>query len=278
MLLVLTVFIVIIYAKFSLFIQYEMFTEEFVNANIHWSNQLAIPILMAVMVTALKVGKDVMIQYHQTEMQQRQKAQQELGFLKAQLSPHFLLNTLNNLYGLAITKSQSLPNHIIQLSDLLRFTVYNTKNELVPLKDELNYLNGYISLQLIRLNTGSKVKSNISELNANNKFIVPMVLVVFIENAFKHGIALHSVKDIDIDIQINIEDDHIAFVSKNRYEENENTLDDIKEEEGIGMQNTLRRIKLLYGNDALPLVNRENNYYTLSIKLPLHENAEMLDR
>jgi sensor histidine kinase YesM len=244
-----------------------------------WTNSVAIYVLYFFMVTALKLGKDLLIHQHDSAQKGKQKVQQELAFLKSQLSPHFLLNTMNNIYGLAVAKSDALPEIVLKLSDLLRFTVYNSKDNLVPVQDELKYLQDYVSLQKIRLNSTSSVQLHLPEAKHHGGFVMPMVLIVFVENAFKHGTAMAQSSEVDITFNVEIHGDNLYFEARNRYDASLKTkmANEQLTSDGIGMGNTLRRVELVYGNGALPVVEEADGWYTIKIKLKLHESAELLD-
>ncbi|MEP6749876.1 MAG: histidine kinase, partial [Bacteroidota bacterium] len=113
--------------------------------------------------------------------------QSELNLLQSQLSPHFLFNTLNNIYGIAIAHHERVPDLLLKLSDLLRYTVYEAKNPFVPLADELAYINNYIDFEKIRISDRLVLQKDIDNTTNNNLLIAPMLLIVFVENAFKHA-------------------------------------------------------------------------------------------
>jgi two-component system, LytTR family, sensor histidine kinase AlgZ len=243
---------------------------------VHWSNAVGTYFLLFFMVTGLKLGKDLLIVQHENEIAQRQKVQQELTFLRSQLSPHFLLNTMNNLYGLSVVKSDDLPKLILRLSDLLRFTIYDTKDDLVNLKDEVQYLTDYIELQKIRMNDKVDLQIDFPTELPSNKQIVPLVLVVFVENAFKHSQNVLSKSNRYIHFTISIEANYLYFLAENSYcQVSANQSVDSKEiqNDGIGIENTKRRIELLCGTESIPKIEKENGKYQVQIKLKLHEKA-----
>lgn len=258
------------------------FVKKYVDINLltPW-DAITIDILFFFLVTALKLTKDLMIQQHQAEQEQKQKMTQELSFLRSQLSPHFLLNTMNNLYGLSVLKSDALPRLLLRFSDLLRYSIYDTKSELVNVKSELKYLNDFIELQKMRLNNGVRLKIEIEEVNYE-KAIVPMVLVVFVENAFKHSQNLQSSFQRFINIKIFTENNYLVFQSENNtgsvnpiHSELGLALDTFKiKNEGIGLETTLRRLELLYGKESLPIIEKTDQTYKVSLKLQLHDINE----
>jgi len=229
---------------------------------------LPIFVLFFFLVTAIKLGKDLLIVQHENEMGQREKMQQELNFLRAQLSPHFLLNTMNNLYGLSVVKSDLLPHLMLRLSDLLRYSLYDTKTDKVFLKNEVDYLLDYIELQKIRLSPTVKLSVVFPTEIPENATIVPLLLVVFVENAFKHSMNSANGKVPFIHFNISLDGDHLFFVAENSFEKQVASDDGFKiEAEGIGLQTTLRRIELLYGKDSLPKITTENGCYRVELNL-----------
>jgi two-component system, LytTR family, sensor histidine kinase LytS len=233
------------------------------------------------MVTALKLVKDLLMQQYDAEQDQKQKMVQELSFLRSQLSPHFLLNTMNNLYGLSVAKSDDLPKLMLRFSDLLRYSIYDTKSEYVSVRSELKYLTDFIELSKMRISSQVQVKFDIPEIDCN-KGILPMVLVVFVENAFKHSQDLQSSVKRFIHIKIWVEEDYLCYQSENNCgsatyinAELSNQLDTFKIiKEGIGLETTMRRLELIYGKDHLPTVIHEKDVYKVNLRLKLNELNE----
>jgi sensor histidine kinase YesM len=236
-------------------------------------SQIPIYILFFFLVSAIKIGKDLLLVQYNSAISEKQKTQQELKFLKSQLSPHFLLNTMNNLYGLAVTKSDELPALILRLSDLLRFTIYDSKDDMVLVKDEIQYLKDYIELQKIRMNSQKNLKVSFPEVN-NNLKMVPLILVVFIENAFKHSQEMTSKDKVFLEFKIEIKDSYLYFLCENCYEDHDINISPnthVLEKEGVGLENTLRRIELLCGAESMPIIEKANGKFSVRIKLKLHE-------
>jgi sensor histidine kinase YesM len=206
---------------------------------------------------------------------------QELSFLRSQLSPHFLLNTMNNLYGLSVIKSDDLPRLLLRFSDLLRYSIYDTKSEYVTVRSEMKYLNDFIELQKMRLSDKVNLNIQIPEVICNSG-IVPMVLVVFVENAFKHSQDYQDSSKRFINIKIWIEDDFLHFTSENNCGEPSSLNRELGKEletfkiknEGIGIDTTFRRLELLYGKENLPLIEKINGVYKVSLKLKVVEINE----
>jgi two-component system LytT family sensor kinase len=167
------------------------------------------------------------------------KAQAELAFFKAQINPHFLFNTLNNLYSLAIAKSDHTAEGILQLSQLMRYITEEATANFVDLEDEVRSLGNYIDLQKLRLNAKTTV-SFLVEGNTSGRRIAPLVFMTFVENAFKYGISNRH--DNRIDIKIKVEEKSIYFSCQNQIFDRNTEL----EREGIGIINTRKRLDFLY--------------------------------
>ena len=191
---------------------------------------------------------------------ENEKLNAELLFLKAQINPHFLFNTLNSIYSLAIQKDDKTPEAIVQLSDLMRYILRDTKENLVSLDKEVEYINNYIALQQARM--GNTVKVTYTKEGAfYNKKIAPLFLISFIENAFKHG--LNPDENSEITIEIKLAEDKLHLYVKNKQ------VTSVNQEAGIGLQNTQERLKLLYPSaHSLNIKEEEGNYIVqLSISL-----------
>jgi two-component system, LytTR family, sensor histidine kinase LytS len=256
--------------------------EKYTDINLlSWLDSFPINTLFFFLVTALKLVKDLMIIQYQAEQDQKQKMTQELSFLRSQLSPHFLLNTMNNLYGLSVLKSDDLPRLLLRFSDLLRYSIYDTKSNLVSVRSELKYLNDFIELQKMRLSDKVNLNIDIADVTCD-KGIVPMVLVVFVENAFKHSQDIQESSKRFINIRIWIEGEYLHFISENNCGTPASLNSDLSHElntfkiknEGIGLETTIRRLELLYGKDDLPTIDKRDGKYKVMLKLKCSELNE----
>ncbi len=231
-----------------------------------WSmlyNLFAMMVLALFFSSAIKIAKDSF-----TRRQEIKNA--ELKLLKAQLNPHFLFNTLNNLYGLSVVSSDKLPGLMLKLSDLLRYSLYDTKERLVPLQKEIQYLQNYISLERIRLEDKINIELNINGEIANLD-IAPMLLIVFVENAFKHlGVSQKGESRVVVDLQIN--NDKLIFNCLNTVDKlgvDRSDPDLEKGKSGIGLENVKKRLSLIYPDaHTLKLKMNEEEYIAkLTLKL-----------
>ncbi len=195
---------------------------------------------------------------------EKQSQQAEIALLRSQINPHFLFNTLNNLYSLVYRKSDEAPGALMKLSDILRYMLYESNTEKVFLEKEITYIKSYIELQQLRINTPNFIKFDLKG-QTEGKLIPPMLLITFIENAFKHG--SKSVEAPGIIININCEGSRFFFEITSFLSENENQSKD--PQKGIGMQNVKRRLEITYpGKHELTAGIEGNTYH---VKLILKE-------
>jgi len=215
-------------------------------------------ILTSCMVTGLSLGlrfsEKLMLNEKMRKEAEKEKLNSELAFLKNQINPHFLFNTLNSIYSLALMKSDMTAEAVMKLADMMRYMIQDVKNELVPLELELEYLMHYVELQKIRLNEKVAVQVNVDG-DPQAFHIPPMILVPFIENAFKYGTSSHE--NALISINLKIKDGLLVFrVSNQLFSGREKP-----ETFGIGISNTRRRLNLLYpGRHILELSNNGETF------------------
>lgn len=187
------------------------------------------------------------------------KSKAELSLLKSQMNPHFFFNTLNNLYGLTVEKSDDAPNVVLKLSDMMRYTIYMGKEDLVPLKDEVEYLNNYIELHKIRYQKNVDIQFKHS--NISNFQIAPLLYIITLENAFKHGVEKLT-ENAYIHINISTNARNILYEIENNFENQET-----KHIPGIGLDNLKQRLQLLYPKKHQLTIESSNFVYKLSLKL-----------
>jgi sensor histidine kinase YesM len=184
----------------------------------------------------------------------------ELHLLQSQLSPHFLFNTLNNLYGLSITQHERIPPLLLQLSDLLRYAVYDANEIFVPLKNELIYIGNYIEFEKIRIGERLVLTTNFQNIASEDVKIAPMLLLVFIENAFKHS-KNSSDEHIYIDIELKTWNNLILFSIKNSHQKQKEEDRIMDGNSGFGLTSVNKRLELLYHNEhELTIENNETSY------------------
>ncbi len=188
----------------------------------------------------------------------------ELSFLRSQVSPHFLFNVLNNLVAMARLKSAQLEPSLIRLSGLMRYMLYESDETSVTLLRETEYVNSYIELQKIRYASSDFIKVNIDP--GDSQRIEPMLLIPFIENAFKHGTG--AIDNPEIDISLKISDGLLDFRVKNKYDPENGEIRD--RTSGIGLPNVIRRLNLLYDQKHMFTVKKENGWFIVSLQIKLH--------
>jgi LytS/YehU family sensor histidine kinase len=215
--------------------------------------------------TAYQMIRDRMKTERIAKDKENEHLKTELAFLRSQVSPHFMFNVLNNMVALARKKSDLLEPSLIKLSSLLRYMLYETDEEKVLLEKEIEYLQSYIDLQIQRF--GSKVKVNVSLKDFDSSyFIEPMLLIPFVENAFKHGTGL--IQNAEIGIELKARNNLLEFIVGNQFD---STVQEIKDKtSGIGLQNVKRRLNLLYENRHTLSISNTDNKYIVSLQLNLH--------
>ncbi len=190
------------------------------------------------------------------------RTETELLFLKTQLNPHFLFNSLNSVYSLVRNKSNKAPEAVITLSELMRYMLYEANQEMVLLKKEIDYIKNYVSLQHLRLANSENVKLLIRG-NYEHKKIYPLLLISFIENAFKYGTDFKGNTIIDINIEV-IENKLTMNISNiiGTYKKNEDSS-------GIGLSNIRNRLELLYNNAHTLTISEDKDFYKVDLTLTL---------
>jgi sensor histidine kinase YesM len=195
---------------------------------------------------------------------EKEKLVAQISSLKSQINPHFLFNTLNNIYATAIDTSPQTADMVDKLSEMMRYTMKETQNDFVPLEEEINYLNNYIELQKLRLDSKMKFEYTIDG-EFSGLQIAPMLLIPFVENAFKHGV--NSEQDSNIRINIKTNESEIHFLVAN------NKVDiqsGIKENSGgLGIENTKHRLALIYPSRHLLTIKETENDFIVSLHINL---------
>lgn len=192
---------------------------------------------------------------------QHEKSAAELDLLKQQLNPHFFFNTLNNLYALSLQRSEQTPESILQLSELMRYVIYKAREPFVRVDDEVKYLKDYVQLQKIRLKRSLDLQFD-EEIEDGTIQIAPLLLIVFVENAFKHGVE-NAESDAFLSISLKADQRAVRFVCENSYE----PVPDAQT--GIGLTNLRKRLALLYPGKHRLTTAAENGVFTASLEIDL---------
>ncbi len=198
----------------------------------------------------------------------KSKLEAELSFLKSQTNPHFLFNTLNNIYGLSKKNSAISSEAILKLSKMLRFMIYDTRKPLILIEEEWDLIRNYIELEQLRYSNKLDLQLNFENLGANTS-ITPLILLPFVENAFKHGVAESTERAfVKIDCKINNNNELLFYVQNSKELSNSEG-----NEHGIGLTNVKRQLSLLYKNYKLDILENDKLFeVSLFISLNSYEN------
>jgi two-component system, LytTR family, sensor kinase len=197
-----------------------------------------------------------------TQQLKIEKQEAELNFLKSQTNPHFLFNTLNNIYSLARDKSDLAPDAILRLSKILRFMLYETNVQYIAVEQELKIINDYISLEKLRYDDSLRVNFN-HDVEDMKQSIPPLLLIPLVENAFKHGVS-ETRNQPFVDIHLTIQNRVLTFVVKNSADPS--TGEPVKE--NIGLSNLRRQLQLLYKDYNLN-THQDGPHFTTTLKINL---------
>ena len=209
---------------------------------------------------ALQVTRQWRTSLQQVARAEADKAQAELSFLKAQINPHFLFNTLNNIYTLAITKNEKTADSIMKLSNIMRYVTDDVSQHFVPLQLEVDCINDFIELQRLRLSKKVFVDFEVKG-KLENKTIVPLLMITFVENVFKYGISNHE--NATITIQLVADERSITFYCHNKIFKPAGT----PQRTGIGIANAKKRLEHLYPNKHLLNITNENGFFSVELIL-----------
>lgn len=206
-------------------------------------------------------------QLFKTEKQKKEleneRLNAELAFLKSQVNPHFFFNTLNTIYLLAHKKSDQTEQVVVKLSEIMRYMIYESNAPEVSLSREIKYLEDYIDLQHLRLSKKVEVKFEVTG-QPENLLIAPVLLVPFVENAFKHGVSYIDKSFIFINMEV--KENSISFTTRNSLFVRK---EDISESSGLGLENVKKRLNLLYPDRHTLLIERDNGEFMVNLKIIL---------
>lgn len=213
-----------------------------------------LPIIL--ILTGFKFAWDAHQKQQEVERLNTVVAESRLQFLKSQINPHFLFNNLNNLYAYALEQSPKTPKIILDLSSLLRYMLYDCQVDFVPISKEVQCLSDFIRLQELQIEHRGNINFSITG-KVQNQQIAPLILIVFVENCFKHSTSSQS-EGIQINIQLDIRDNQLSLICNNTFSDQGNTQQLSK---GIGLENVRARLALLYPNrHQLTIQSIENNF------------------
>ena len=219
------------------------------------------------MIAAIAIGIRHFIHTRQIRQQlieeKAKNTEAELAWLKNQINPHFLFNTLNNISSLTQIDPDAAQDAIAQLSDLLRYAMYETRKDLVPLQGEMEFMRNYVELMKLRCSEKTEVNSTFN-VQRSTLEIAPLLFISLIENAFKHGVS--SNRDSRIDIGLTADEQQLIFTCDNT---NYPKTDSDRSGSGIGLENTRRRLDLIYKDRYTWEQTLEDNIYKVKITIKL---------
>ena len=225
--------------------------------------------ILAVVVLILMFGANIGSKYyfrsrrdqHKLRELEKQNLEQQLEYLKYQINPHFFMNTLNNIHALVDIDPQKAQETILELSKMMRFVLYEGDKSGVPLSKEFEFIRTYIKLMQLRYTDKVKITIDVPT-EAPDRTIPPLMLISFIENAFKHGISYQH--DSFVDVRAELKNNELLFTCRNSKAEKPN-----QEKGGVGLANVKKRLDLLYDNNYTLQIKDEPDIYFVELKLPL---------
>lgn len=236
------------------------------------------PILVGILLNSViaSIAVLVTLNEHKTarELESREKLQRsqeaQITYLKSQVNPHFLFNTLNNLYGLTYAKSDLAPKMVLGLSDTMRYLIYETEQKLVPVSKELDFIRNYLDLEKMRISNPENIRTSI-HISNESVFIPPLMLLPFIENCFKHG-SIGKDDDAWMELDIWDEGNRICVICKN------SCLPETRpgRKPGIGLANVKKRLELIFGDKFELKTIREEQEYMVSLSFPVFQRKDEL--
>jgi two-component system, LytTR family, sensor kinase len=218
--------------------------------------------------TLFKITSDWLLHQNEKRELERRSMQSELRFLKSQINPHFLFNTLNNLYALTLKKSDQAPDIVLKLSDMMRYMLYECNEKFVLLEKEIFYLQNYIELERLRLDRSVNIVLKL-EGETGKHLIAPLILIPFVENAFKHGLKSSFHENAYFYCNLSINNNQLKFVvinSKPIHHTNEKDRFG-----GIGLVNVQRRLNILYPNKYDLKIKNTKEEYQVYLDLELND-------
>jgi two-component system LytT family sensor kinase len=228
------------------------------------------PVICAMFLT-LKMLKNFYIKMEEKRSLTKENVDAEHQLLKAQIHPHFLFNTLNNIYSFSLNKSSKAGEMVLQLSDIMKYMINDCEDELVPLNIELKIIEDYIGLEKERY--GNRLNMQIEIVgNYENKIIAPLLLIPFVENSFKHGTS-QVLKDPWIKLFIQADEDVLHFTLTN----SKPTDETVHKKHGIGLKNVKKRLALLYPEKHYLQIESTAHTFTVNMQIPLEQKKNISD-
>ncbi|EDP72790.1 putative two-component system sensor protein [Flavobacteriales bacterium ALC-1] len=249
------------------FINENVWPESETPQNAYSFNHITVVFLIGIydvaLVTTIKLTADWIFERKRIEELQKTQLRTELNLLKSQIQPHFFFNTLNNLYALAISKSDDAPRVILKLSDMMQYVLYEVNSPKVTLLQEIKHIDNYIDIEKMRFSDRIE-----SELNITGEIedvqVPPLLFLSFVENCFKHGLKENDNIFINMSFKV-IDKKYLEFILKNNFNPNASK----NNKQGIGLNNAKRRLNLLFLNNYTMESKIEDDTYILFLKIPI---------
>lgn len=220
---------------------------------------------VTIILCGFKLAWDIIRKQLQLEELSASIEQSELKFLKSQINPHFMFNNLNNIYALALENSPKTPEIILGMSSFMRYVLYECKSQYVPLKNEILQLENYIELYELQIEGRGFVTYEKNGTDEAAHQIAPLILMVFVENAFKHSAEKKS-EGIEIKIDLNLNNSVLEFNCYNNYDPEEG----IENEQGIGLENVKKRLNFIYPDSHRLNIKQSNTEYHVQLMIDLN--------
>ena len=225
--------------------------------------------ILAIMVALLMFGANLGIKFYfrsrsdrkRLAILERENLEQQLEYLRYQINPHFFMNTLNNIHALVDIDPEQAKDTILELSKMMRFVLYEGNKQSVALSREFDFIRHYVALMQLRYTEKVKITLNLPQESPDRQ-IPPLILITFIENAFKHGISYQH--DSFIEVTVTVDDDKLCFLCRNSKADRPN-----EEKGGVGLDNVRKRLKLLYDNNYSLKIHDTSDVYQVELSLPL---------
>lgn len=213
--------------------------------------------------TLLKITKEWLLQQAVQKDLENKNLQSELSFLKSQINPHFLFNTLNSLYALTLKKSDKAPELVLQLSDMMRYMLYKSNEKEVPLDQEIKYIENYLALERTRYGDKARIEFDYVGEPASQYKVAPLLFITFLENSFKHGLS-QSIEHGFVECFIYTENGVIDYTLQNS---KTTERDDNYFQGGIGLVNVKRRLELIYPKRYQLDIHETEDTYVVNLKI-----------
>jgi sensor histidine kinase YesM len=222
--------------------------------------------LLLILMLGMNIGVKLYFKQRQDERLldhlEKENLQQQLEYLRYQINPHFLMNTLNNIHALVDIDSERAKETIVELSKIMRYALYEGSHPTVPLSRDIAFLQSYIQLMRLRYTEKVVIQVQMPDILPDSN-IPPMIFVTFVENAFKHGVSYRQ--ESFVDIRLEVTNNKLIFTCRNSKHSN---ADNLKSEGGVGLQNVQRRLQLLYADRHKLNITDDGTVYNVRLEIP----------